>query len=709
MEPKDALAQYYLKMSEEAANERRMDGRRKVVTATLSSCETGSASTNSNKGSSSSSNGNGRTLDQNIEATVDAAFELLPSHTSKSEASIYEGDDELDQRDSPLPPSTFPGPNVRSPTQGGMKTTGTASVPSAALRQKPSSLLQKPTTVVDLTSSGSAASDEPVVIHQEEEGVDFVHVHLEHLPSTTQEGDDDDEDEMGPKPLMVEVKPPRKRATSPSVIYQMVSGESGTNGAAFSYYRKFASEGSGSLTDPDKSKSFENGQQQPQQKQQPPAPRSNPLVASLQQALSFGSTKRDAVSVMSGNTEQAVMTRRPSNHPRINSTSARKQVLQGAMSSSTHGSGQPSFNDGIVDPENNDFDFVNMNVTETVNNREQAKAQIGKYNPPPPPPPPPIGHNNSLPADNTYDSGTNNQATFSDAEDQLNPITGLPNNRSYHSAGSGTGTYTGTATYSESDTDNIDRRSSRRKQRIIFTATPSRDDEYRLSWLETVQHNTRANFCAIFLLAVALTVLILMVIAKMTTNRERLYYDEEEDNTIVVTDSDMLLTIEVLALGLIIVLLIGSCCYLCGAAIDGRKRIRCDSASSSLVDQVKHEDACFANSSGRRRHPNYRAPYSDPPGKLTSPNSHTENEQSENTSLENQTFSYLSETEQTLDDNDDVLITMEEAENQGGCCSPLSINQTVSEPFLDEDDAVDDDSGASREKPKKKKGFFSRR
>lgn len=128
-----------------------------------------------------------------------------------------------------------------------------------------------------------------------------------------------------------------------------------------------------------------------------------------------------------------------------------------------------------------------------------------------------------------------------------------------------------------------------------------RDDKghYRhMTFWQTLQHNTRANFCAVFLLGVALCCLILLVVAKLTQTTEAIFYDEDTDKNVIYKDNEKLITIELLALALILVLLLGSAVY-CGVATCDRQR--------ALVDQVKHKNACLANSSSRRRFPKIRS------------------------------------------------------------------------------------------------------
>ena len=198
-----------------------------------------------------------------------------------------------------------------------------------------------------------------------------------------------------------------------------------------------------------------------------------------------------------------------------------------------------------------------------------------------------------------------------------------------------------------------------------------------MSLFQTMTHNTRANFCAIFLLGVALATLVLLVVAKLTSSNEIFIYDAEQDQNTVITNHDRLYTIELLALGLIIVLLLGSLVY-CGVAI-------CD-ANSELVKVVKHENACFANSSPRRKFlsKSNLGPRRQvlPPGSGRHDKMLMHNDDDHCNHLQEQpTVSMLSSgTEQ--DDTSEVLISMEEADRyyqaleDQACCSPLSMSPT---------------------------------
>ena len=158
----------------------------------------------------------------------------------------------------------------------------------------------------------------------------------------------------------------------------------------------------------------------------------------------------------------------------------------------------------------------------------------------------------------------------------------------------------GTSKSCEEDSDDASYMLTKVNNRASFRAqlkSRQHPKNHRLSLWQTIQHNTRANFCSVFLLGVALCCLVLLVVAKLTNTSELLFYDEESDSSVIVSDNEMLLTVELLALALILVLLLGSAVY-CGVAT-------CDS-NRALIKQVKHKDACLANAGPRRKyHPHY--------------------------------------------------------------------------------------------------------
>ena len=498
------LSQYYQQINDEAMNEQKMDATSKQFSSALQAqiaCATGKSN---------------------------AALDILSSPTSASvslgASSTYEGDDEEDE-DTTLALQSQKAQKAPQKTKDQQDLSKTNSQESVMVETVETDLdAAKPTRIVDLCNTiSSNLEDEPVVV-EAGEGLDFVHVQLEHLPSADGTAGDEDSVKTGPMPaapsppapkMRSQSQPPPKQkpisANGAGSLYHVVSEGEGTTKNSFSYYRKFAAEGSSSFQQP--------------QPNPPSPPRLNPLVASLQNALSFHSqTAGDSNKAMRDPKDIAANTNTITNQ--------RKYALQGDL--------QPSETDIDNDMgESNQFDFVNMDVDEPVSSVDGGDIKDkGTYTPP-------MTQNNAggSPAGSPVGSPSrpdnSNKVTFSDAEDiesrggrYTRPLSSYP-----------------TSDEENYDSDDLHWQRLRHKQKS------------QLTLMQTMQHNTRANFCAIFLLGVALATLILTVVAKLTNNRERLFYDEVEGSNVIFTDNERLLTIEVLALALILVLLLGSMVY----------------------------------------------------------------------------------------------------------------------------------------------------
>jgi hypothetical protein len=265
-----------------------------------------------------------------------------------------------------------------------------------------------------------------------------------------------------------------------------------------------------------------------------------------------------------------------------------------------------------------------------------------------------------------------------------------------------------------------------RKERLLT----KKHNLFRMTLLQTMQHNTRANFCAIFLLGVAMATLVLLIVAKVTSNsHEKMVYDEDNGEVFVVTNNERLMTVEVLAFALIMVLLFGSVCYLATATCN---------TNNSLVRIAKHEDY-LANPSPRRRdtiyNPHARNP--NPPQTsvwnvgwsgskdvgetYTRRDDHdppTDTDQQSNTGtdyqdLQNHTYSMMSsgsqadertQDEDDHDDDDDVLhVSMDEADKTI-CCSPLNLQASTE----DLEDQMEDERLASQDDEEDHEGSLAK-
>ena len=634
----------------------------------------------------------------NIAATTKEALASLQEQMQQNQQSISLAQDSIE--DSVIVETVQS--DASGPKNGGIVDVGTGS----NLEEEPFMV----ETPVPALATSNGTTTKPVA------AVDFANVQLKHLASKS--GEDDDSVKTGPQLPTIEhamshptigtsTAAETKGAETTDALYHVMSEGAGTTQARstgqanisnklFANFRKLAAEGSASP---------------------PPPPQVpiNPLVASLQKSMSFNSNSNN-------NSPTSVSTRiSPADH--------RKQALEGDYLQQQQSLQQPSMETAGA---NTQFDFVNMDVNAGPSNvsasgdvnvvyanidkvvSEASSTGAGSYQPP----------SNSNYYNNTSSnarytmnsisppvspSRRDKEVTFSDTEEvdsrgkryqrYQRPLPSYPTSDDDDDEDH-------TNTNYESDDSHRWRRSDK-QQRLLRSSSSGIVDNMTL--MQTMKHNTRANFCAIFLLGVALATLILLVVAKLTSNRERLFYDEDKGANVVITDNERLLTLEVLAFALILVLLMGSMLY-CGVAC-------CDTSSQELVKQVKHEDACLANSTGRRTHPHERPAYSNKwynkgsPKRgggivLTPPNcddhSHSHNSDArshtDDNYLQNPTFSLMSSaTEQSQDaidmESGAVVLSMEEEEhsgyydeleNQAGCCSPLSL--PINSTDHDEDD-----------------------
>ena len=130
----------------------------------------------------------------------------------------------------------------------------------------------------------------------------------------------------------------------------------------------------------------------------------------------------------------------------------------------------------------------------------------------------------------------------------------------------------------------------------LETKRKTQDMGQKLSQVQPQQEPEQSgpNFCAIYLLVVALAILILVMAAKACNSHEEVYYDAEKHKNYTSSNQESLRTIQILALGLMFVLLGGSFCY-CFGSLDAYTAIQeddkcahgCDSNRKKSSDNTK--------------------------------------------------------------------------------------------------------------------------
>ena len=126
-------------------------------------------------------------------------------------------------------------------------------------------------------------------------------------------------------------------------------------------------------------------------------------------------------------------------------------------------------------------------------------------------------------------------------------------------------------------------------------------------------HNNNLNFCTIFLLVVGLAALVLVLLALVphirsdANSHEDVYYDATQDKDLVVRNHDSQLTLEVLALGLMVVLLAGSLCYCGSVAMDTDHDDDMDGDDNAIILSDVRKKHCRSNSSSSSNNNNISA------------------------------------------------------------------------------------------------------